>query len=143
MSILNLNNKTRKYSKIKKLYFSICLTQLFAIMLGEHVNKQKHLKKLFLPPLNRSQNFQIQIHNLQKHFLNIIKIIKHTMKRFTYASQKTGASSNKHVQTQSLFSFKPSPLNVFHVKQTLNPLHTNTLLISCVIQNTRLHTFES
>lgn len=42
------NNKIRKYSRFKRLYFSMCLAQLFAVMIGEYLTNKNHpLKKTF------------------------------------------------------------------------------------------------
>ena len=42
------SSKIRKYSRFKRLYFSMCLAQLFAVMIGEYVDNQNHpLKKNF------------------------------------------------------------------------------------------------
>ncbi|GHU13047.1 hypothetical protein FACS189449_07840 [Alphaproteobacteria bacterium] len=40
--------KIRKYDRFKKLYFSMCLAQLFAVLVGEYVQNNNHpLKKKF------------------------------------------------------------------------------------------------
>ena len=42
------SSKIRKCSRFKRLYFSMCLAQLFATMIGEYVENQNHpLKKTF------------------------------------------------------------------------------------------------
>ena len=41
-------NKIKKYSRFKRLYFSMCLAQLFTVVIGEYVSNQNHpLKKNF------------------------------------------------------------------------------------------------
>ena len=44
-------SKIRKYDRFKRLYFSMCLSQLLMVIVGEYVESENHpLKKHFLQP---------------------------------------------------------------------------------------------
>jgi hypothetical protein len=54
--------KIRKYDRFKRLYFSICLAQLFVVMVGEYVQNNNHpLKKNFIYLWTYYQHFQARM----------------------------------------------------------------------------------
>ena len=44
-------SKIRKYARFKRLYFAVCLAQLFTVIIGEHVTNNNHPLKESFPIL--------------------------------------------------------------------------------------------
>lgn len=69
--------KIRKYDRFKRLYFTMCLAQLFMVILGEYVENKKHpLKKKISYTSKRDLSiFKLGWHICRELFKTAIRII--------------------------------------------------------------------
>ncbi|GHT97525.1 hypothetical protein FACS1894126_1740 [Alphaproteobacteria bacterium] len=68
--------KIRKYNRFKRLYFSMCLAQLFAVLVGEYVQNNNHpLKKKFIFLRTCYQHFQARMVEFKLFFKQAIGLI--------------------------------------------------------------------
>ncbi|GHT97076.1 hypothetical protein FACS1894126_0290 [Alphaproteobacteria bacterium] len=68
--------KIRKYDRFKRLYFSMCLAQLFAVLVGEYVQNNNHpLKKNFIFLRTCYQHFQAWMVVCKLFFKQAIRLI--------------------------------------------------------------------